>query len=62
MLDIKAWQATEKARQKKHDAFSRLPRAEREAAMRHVRERKAFNQLVTIEELIEAHITLRGGL
>jgi len=43
------------SRQEKHDAFAKLPRASREAAMRHVRQRKAFNEMVTIEELIEAH-------
>lgn len=47
------------SRQEKHDAFARLPRASREAAMRHVRQRKPFNELVTIDELIEAHTMIR---
>jgi len=48
------------SRQEKHDTFARLPRASREAAMRYVREKKPFNELVTIDELLSAHEMLRG--
>ena len=56
-MKTKSWA---QSRQEKHDAFAKLPRASREAAMRHVRQRKAFNEMVTIEELIEAHEMLRA--
>ncbi len=48
----KSWM---QSRQEKHDTFARLPRASREAAMRYVRQRKSFNEMVTIEELLSAH-------
>ena len=48
------------SRQEKHDAFAKLPRASREAAMRYVREKKPFNELVTIDELLSAHEMLRA--
>ena len=45
----------------KHDSFARLPRAQRELAYRAVRAQKPTGA-ICIDELIEAHQSLLGGI
>lgn len=45
----------------KHDSFARLPRAHRERAYRAVRAQKP-NGAICIDELLEAHQGLLGGI
>jgi transcription initiation factor TFIIIB Brf1 subunit/transcription initiation factor TFIIB len=62
--DVKAWSQkwknNEELKAKKHAAFSRLPRDQREAAFQLVKERQGGDAVVRIEDLIKAHEELAG--
>ena len=45
----------------KHDSFARLPKAQRELAYRAVRAQKPTGA-ICIDELLEAHESLLGGI
>ena len=45
----------------KHDSFARLPRSQRELAYRRARAQKPQGA-ICIDELLQAHKSLRGGI